>query len=314
MGSVEAGRFLIRRREGFMLGWKGEACSRTFPLGISGPPFYTRVMRVLFTSLIASSVVLIHVLDNPGCVSNGLEVAKQRAVSLLNTKEVRIDGLKLVPRSEVERALPLSRSVGWWMMNETSIKARIAENPWIKDVQISACQGTILPKFGCFQLSIEERKPRFLALVDDERWIIGEGGALIIPAKGSAPGLTDEMFSKLTPLYALASRVSSPERFQAQLQLAQTAIRVLEGAVGLTVESITFEGRGDLSVDFLSIPFPVVFAAPSVDATPAIEDQGHRLKALLVQLRDRLGDIQRIDLAFSKVGVVKFQPPQQEAN
>jgi POTRA domain, FtsQ-type len=271
-------------------------------------------MRVLFTSLIASSVVLIHVLDNPGRVSNGLEAAKQRAISFLNTKEIRIDGLKLVPRDEVERVLPLSRSVGWWMMNETSIKARIAENPWIKGVQMSACKGAILPKFGCFQLSIEERDPRFLALVDDERWIIGEDGALIIPAKGSAPGLTDERFSKLIPLYGLASRVTAPERFQAQLQLAQTAIRALEVGVGLPVESITFEGRGDLSVDFSSLPFPVVFGAPSVDALPVIEDQGQRLKALLAQLKDRLNDIQRIDLAFSKVGVVKFRPPQPEEN
>lgn len=271
-------------------------------------------MRVLFTSLIASSVVLIHILDNPGRVSHGLEVAKQRAVLFLNTKEVRIEGLRLVPRDEVERVLPLTRSVGWWMMNETSIKARIAENPWIKGVEMSACQGAIMPKFGCFQLTIEERKPRFLALVDDERWIIGEDGALIMPSKGTAPGLSDEAFGKLTPLYGLASRVTAPERFQAQLEVARTSIRVLEGAVGLPVESLTFEGRGDLTVDFVSLPFPVIFGAASGDPAPVIEDQGQRLKALLAQLKDRLGDIQRIDLAFSKVGVVKFRPAPPEEN
>ena len=271
-------------------------------------------MRVLFTSLIASSVVLIHILDNPGRISNGLEAAKQRAISFLNTKEIRIDGLKLIPRDEVERVLPLTRSVGWWMLNETSIKARIAENPWVKSVQLAACEGALLPQFGCFQLSIEERNPRFIALVDEERWIIGEDGALIIPAKGNAPGLTDDMFRALVPLYGLASRVTTPERFQAQLQLAQTAIRVLESSVELPVESITFEGRGDIAVDFANLPFPVIFGAPPVDSSPAIEDQGRRLKALLSQFKDRLPDIQRVDLAFSKVGVVKFRPPPEEEN
>lgn len=265
-------------------------------------------MRVLFTSLIASSVVLIHVLDNPGRISDGLELAKQRAISFLNTKEIRIDGLRLVPRDEVERVLPLNRSVGWWMLNETTIKARIAENPWIKSVQLSSCAGALIPKFGCFQISIEERKPRFLALVDDERWIIGEDGALIIPSKGNAPGLSDETFRALVPLYGLASRVMTPDRFQAQLQLAQTAIRVLERSVDLPVESITFEGRGDIAVDFATIPFPVIFGATAVDASPVIEDQGRRLKALLAQLKDRLPDIEKVDLAFSKVGVVKFRP------
>jgi len=273
-------------------------------------------MRVLFTSLIASSVVLIHVLDNPGRISNGLELAKKRAVALLNTKEVHVKGLHLVSQGEVERVLPLNRSVGWWLFNETSIKARVAENPWVRGVSMSSCKGEILPKFGCFNLVVEERKPRFIALVDDERWIIGEDGALIVPAKGNSPGLTDETLRALVPLYGLASRVASPERSQAQLELAQEAIRVLEPSVGLPVESITFEGKGDISVEFAKLHFPVVFGASSSssDSALVIEDQGRRLKALLDQLRDRIPEIERVDLAFSKVGVVKFKSPPPAQN
>lgn len=269
-------------------------------------------MRVLFTSLIASSVLLIHVLDNPGRISNGLEVAKQRAISFLNTKEIHIRGLMVIPRDEVERILPLNQPVGWWLLNETSIKARVAENPWVKSVELSACKGTFLPKFNCFEISIEERQPRFIALVDEERWIIGENGALIIPAKGHAPGLTDDIFRTLVPLYGLASRLTTPERFQAQLLLAQAAIQALERSVEVPVDSITFEGRGDIVVDFVNLPFPVVFGAPTVDSSPLIEDQGRRLRALLLQLKDRLPEIQRVDLAFSKVGVVKFRPALKE--
>jgi hypothetical protein len=275
--------------------------------------FYTAVMRALFTSLIASSVVLIHVLDNPGRLSNGLESAKQRAIAFLNTKEIRIEGLHAIPRAEIERSLPLTRSVGWWMLNETSIKSRVAENPWVKSVELEPCRGSWVPKFGCFTLTIEERKPRFIALVDEERWIIGADGALITPAKGDAPGMSDEMLRSLVPLYGLASRVSSPDRSQAQLELAQKAITVLERSVELPVESISFEGKGDISVDFDRLPFPVVFGSTSSDASVVIEDQGRRLKALLVQLKDRLPEIQKVDLAFSKVGVVKFKaPPAQE--
>jgi hypothetical protein len=266
-------------------------------------------MRALFTSLIASSVVLIHVLDNPGRLSNGLESAKQRAIAFLNTKEIRIDGLHAISRVEIERSLPLTRSVGWWMLNETSIKARVAENPWVKSVELVPCQGSWVPQFGCFTLTIEERKPRFIALVDEERWIIGSDGALITPAKGDAPGMSDEMLRSLVPLYGLASRVSSPDKSQAQLQMAQKAITVLERSVALPVESISFEGKGDISVDFDRLPFPVVFGSSSSESAAVIEDQGRRLKALLVQLKDKLPEIQRVDLAFSKVGVVKFKAP-----
>jgi hypothetical protein len=277
-------------------------------------------MRMLFTSLIASSVVLRHVLDDPGRISNGLDGAKQRAVTLLNTKDVRVEGLHTISRTEIDRVLPLNRSVGWWMLNETSIKARIAENPWVKGVAIRSCEGGLLPQFGCFTLTIEERKPRFIALVDEERWIIGADGSLIIPANGNAPGMTDETLRALVPLYGLASRVSTPERSQAQLDFAQQAITVLERTVELPVESITFDGRGtfegkgDISVDFVRLPFRVVFGSSSSDTSAVIEEQGRRLKALLGQLKERLSEIEKVDLAFSKVGIVKFKaaPPQEK--
>ena len=269
-------------------------------------------MRVLFTSLIASSVVLIHVLDNPGRISNGLEATKQRAVTFLNTKEVRIEGLHTLSRAVVERVLPLNRSVGWWMLNETSITARVAENPWVKEVDLTSCKGGMLPTFGCFVLSIEERRPRFIALVDDERWIIGADGSLIIPANGNAPGMTDDTLRALVPLYGLASRVATPEKSQAQLDLAQRAITALERSVELPVESISFEGKGDISVDFDKLPFPVVFGSSSSDSSAVIEDQGRRLKALLAQLKDRIQEIEKVDLAFSKVGIVKFKAPPPE--
>ena len=268
-------------------------------------------MRVLFTSLIASSVVLIHVLDNPGRISSGLGNIKQEAIRILNTKEVRIQGLKVVSRTEIERSLPLSKSVGWWMINETSIKARVAENPWVSGVEVESCPGTILPKYGCFVVTVQERRPRFLAVVDNERWIIGEDGALIVPASSPDMRLPEESLRGLVPLSGLASRVSAPERSRAQLTLAQGAISVLERSVQRSVRSISFEGKGDMSVAFDRVPFPVVFSASS-DSLAVIEDQGLRMRALLVQLKDRLGDIDKVDLAFSKVGVVKFKTPTPE--
>jgi hypothetical protein len=69
---------------------------------------------------------------------------------------------------------------------------------------------------------------------------------------------------------------------------------------------VTFEGRGAITVLFDGIPFPVTFGAPS-DSMIVLEDQGRRLKALMSQLKDRLSEIDRVDLAFSKVGVVKFR-------
>lgn len=267
-------------------------------------------MRILFTSLITACVALIQVLDNPGLVSSSLVTARARVTKLLNTKEVRISGLRLIARADIERVLPLQKSVGWWMLNSTSINARVAENPWVSKVDVESCPGTILPRFGCFVISVEERKPRFLAEVDSERWVIGDDGALIVPANATNLPLSIDEVRRLVPLYGLASRVQSPERSHAQLTLAQGAIPVLEKAVDRPVRSLTFESRGDISVTFEQVPFPVVFGAPS-DSMTVLEDQGKRFRALMGQLRDRFSEIERVDLAFSKVGVVKFHAPPE---
>ena len=47
--------------------------------------------------------------------------------------------------------------------------------------------------------------------------------------------------------------------------------------------------------------------AGSPDAPIPLAEQGERLAALLSKLKDRLGDVAKIDLAFSRVGVVKFR-------
>ena len=263
-------------------------------------------MRVLFTSLIASSVLLIHVLDNPSRFFDGWGDVKQRAVRFLNEKEVRIEGLKVLSRTEVERVLPMSKSPGWWLLNETSIEAKVVENPWIKGAKVENCSGMFFPRYSCFIVSVVERRPRFVASVDNERWIIGEDGTFIMPASGSLEGLSQQSLASLVPLHGLASRATSADRTKAQLITAQNSIDVLEKTVQVPVRAVRFEGRNDIAVMFDRIPFPVVFSAPS-DIPSTVEDQGRRFRALVLQMKDRLGEIEKVDLAFAKVGVVKFR-------
>jgi hypothetical protein len=114
----------------------------------------------------------------------------------------------------------------------------------------------------------------------------------------------------------LASRASSPDTVRSQLALASGSIGTLEREVGRSVGSLRFESRGDFSVVFDGLPFPVVFAG-SPDASISLKEQGARLAALLTKLQNRLGDVAKIDLAFSRVGIVKFraeEPPTKPAS
>jgi hypothetical protein len=57
----------------------------------------------------------------------------------------------------------------------------------------------------------------------------------------------------------------------------------------------------------------VVFSA-SREGTVSLDEQAQRFSKLVAQLNGRLAEVERIDLAFSQVGVVKFRNRRQEAS
>ena len=54
------------------------------------------------------------------------------------------------------------------------------------------------------------------------------------------------------------------------------------------------------------MPFPIVFTT-ATDSLVSLEEQAQRCAGLLTKLKDRFAEIERVDLAFTRVGVVKFR-------
>jgi hypothetical protein len=230
------------------------------------------------------------------------------ALSDLNqSKDIRIEGISLLPRSVVEKQLPLDRSVAWWLANKADIQSRLAKNPWVERVSIEGCSGAgMAQSWGCFVVLVKERRARFVASVDSESWLIAEDGTFLSPVDSDDwHGVKRFAVPGVLKVDGLASRVSSPDILRAQLAVARSASDTLENALGRRISALQFSAKGDLSVSFKGFPFPIVFNASS--DTAALNDQADRARALLPKLSARLGDIEKIDLAFSKVGVVTFK-------
>jgi hypothetical protein len=255
-----------------------------------------------------AGVVTLLALDNPEGFSRFVERASSTSQSVLNDKQVRIDGLNILSRTEVEKLLPLDRAVAWWHANGTEIQASVEKNPWVAEAKVSACPETIASRWGCFVVSVEERVPTFIASIDQAEWVIDRDGSFIVPER-------DLKVRKLNPqlisVAGLASRVKSPDLVRAQLSAASRLLPVLEKQVGRKIGGLELLGHGDFSVAFKGLSFPIVFAGGRDSAVPLTE-QGERCAQLLRHLAPRLHEVQKIDLAFSQVGVVTFIPPVQE--
>jgi hypothetical protein len=94
------------------------------------------------------------------------------------------------------------------------------------------------------------------------------------------------------------------------LSAAANLLDTIEKEVRRQVRGVEFLSHGDLSVAFTDVPFPVVFAA-GVDSAVPLAEQGKRCAELLKRLHDRFADIAKVDLAFDRVGVVKFKTPAE---
>lgn len=262
-------------------------------------------MRVLVTILITAGVVTLHAFDNPQGFARIWNRVSQTTESVLKEKEIRIEGLHTLTRMEVEKLLPIERSVAWWHANGTEVQTLLKKNPWVSEVSVTSCPDTVASQWGCFVVSVAEHVATFNASVDGAPWAIAEDGSFIVPLRDLRGR---EVRNELVRVGGLASRANSPDLVRAQLAAASKLRGILEKEVGRSIAALDFQGQGDFSVSFRDLAFPIIFAAGQDAKVPLLE-QGTRCAELLKRLRDRLGEIEKIDLAFDRVGVVTFKAP-----
>lgn len=261
------------------------------------------IMRIIYTLAAVFVVLVLHYFDNPVWFGSAVNRGAETIKSVWNDKKIRIEGLDVLSEGEIEPLLPLSKSVLWWHVNEPDIQAELMRSPWIKAVSVSSCRDSIWSRWGCFLLSVQEREPIFSAVVDETKWVVDGEGSFIVPFSDLVQRNYD---LKLVSIAGLASREYSPDLVRSQIYAAHKYMRILQGSVGKAPTSLTFLDHEDLSVEFQGVPFPVIFGLKSRDAV-SLTEQGKRCAALLKQVGHQLRDIEKIDLAFNRVGVIAFR-------
>ena len=261
-------------------------------------------MRVIITLLTTISIGALLALDNPDRFRAASGAVIDHGRRLWAEKEVRIDGLYLLSRAEIERQLPLDRPVAWWHMHATEIQSKLSQNAWVDEATVTSCPDSWASRWGCFLVRVKERRPTFIAVVDGSPWVIDRHGSFLAP-----PGeLQSRNFSgRLIAVKGIAGSRTAPDILRSQLSVASKLSETLEREVARRVVNLELLGQGDFAAEFEGVPFPIVFAAGE-DAKISLTEQGARCSALLKQLAPRFPEVEKVDLAFNRVGVVRFKP------
>lgn len=244
-------------------------------------------------------------------VTRGALLGVQNRISvLLQPKQLSIEGTSLLSDDEVLNAVPVSSTIFSWLFLRGSIEEQLQRHPLVADAVISPCSGGLLQQLRCFAIRIVERTPKYVAVIDSKPWLVGEDGGFIGIADDSHliermhdNGLAIEEMSLLTGLSVAGS---TPDHTRGRLNYVRTAVEKIGAVTNLQVQSADLKANGELRLRFEEIPVPVIFGFAEADYR-LLAVQAERLKVILSEIRERFNEIELIDLAFRRVGVVRFK-------
>lgn len=258
-------------------------------------------MRFILTSGIALICSLLWLYDKP----KRAEVFVQRVDSIVNAKEISILGLNNLSREQVEKFLLIERSTILWRLNPTEVERALKQNPFIEQAKLEPCSNW---SYSCFRLEISEKKLRYLSEIDGVLWVLADNGDFVAPLSDARDLLKlSGFFAGQEPkiLRGLSGKLSS-DLLRARARFASDAINAVEKNVNSRAEQVEIKENGELIFKFSDYGFLAIFEGGNVGIA-AIEKMALRLSSLLKELGHNVRGIERIDLAYDRIAVVKYK-------
>lgn len=270
----------------------------------------TSSMRFVYSLLAVTAVLSGYFIYKPEQFEVTKKVVAQSYEDALIRKKISIEGVNVLRSDRIQEVLPNDRSILWWNLNRSTIEALLEKNPYIQNAEVRSCS-TVLFDWGCFVVSIEERLPAYLSLYGNNAVLLGEDGATIRTV--DAQNLEDTLRRLLKPtaqppkvLVGLLTPGASTDVTEARFRYLKSSINTIEDSATLRVERAELLQNGELSVRVSGKPFAVTFDDTSRDGE-RLKDEVKRLEKLLVELRGREDQVEKVDLAFNKMAVVSFR-------
>ena len=226
--------------------------------------------------------------------------------SLIYDKRVSLSGLNRLDVEDLKEIIPSHKSVIWWLINSSEIEKKLLSNAYIQQARLSRCKGL---RWGCFEIEILERKPKFLALLGGEVWTLGDDGGFIAPIKHKSVdfGIKENFKQDLKEavlIKGLLERQYSPDILEAELARLIKVLEIVEDETKLKVQELVMQVDSDLSLKFHLYDFSVKIEFRDENLNK-IKDQAQRLRKVLSATRADIKEIAEIDLAFDKLAVVR---------
>lgn len=216
-------------------------------------------------------------------------------------------GIRVTPR-DLLALVPHSRSRLWWSQNSEAVGRALAEQPLISKARVGSCPGT---RWGCVEIAIEERTPKYLVFGNSAPWLVGGDGVFMTPLPLKRP-IEDEVFDlrERLPGIVLVRGIydgePSSDVASARMRYVSWATPQIERESALEIERVVLSPQGELGVTFVKYPYEITFSH-AANNPQLLTRESRRLLTVLKNLDPVDGQVAGIDLAFDTLAAVKYK-------
>ncbi len=257
------------------------------------------LLFISLTAIIAGSGYYV----SPETFSRTGEFLGEVSDSLLYSRELHVAGNTTLSRDRIISRLPGELSNIGWLTTPQDVEQSIKLDPMVRDVEVARCG---FFSFRCFHISVVERQPAFVTQLGQKPWLVSKDGGFLSPA----PEVADDSYPVVDGVLTTSM---SPELMKSRLAFVARAIALLEDVLGARARHVTMNNGAELSVSFRELPFPVVFNG-SKSQFDRLEIEAKRLKEILTQPGLKLHQIEEVDLAFKRLGIVRLKEEDMKEN
>ena len=249
-----------------------------------------------------------YVADSPSRSAQLNAGAYALANHLFYQRTLRIVGVNQTMAERVSALLPQQNSNLWWFSHLPSVERMIALDAHVAKVDVSICRDGWLPRLGCFSIAVTPRQAEYLVLaVTEVRLVALDGVVLESVAIKDFNSLAERIIDsgEATPRVLRGIYKDQPSSDIATARFARVvnSVKQLESQLVRRIESIEFVNSGEIEVRLDGTKFPVRF---NIDSLTSLNDQADRFSRLEREISGKLDLVEMVDMAFDKLGVVRY--------
>ena len=230
---------------------------------------------------------------------------------LLYQRSLQIVGANEALAARVRALLPEQNSNLWWLGHLRTIERLITADEHIASATVALCRDGWLPRIGCFSIEVKPRRTEFLVIAASDVRLVAADGVVL---ESVAAKDVEAEINRLVVAGTKAPRVvrgiysdqPSSDVASARFARISAAVTQLEKQLTRRIEALTFLNSSELEVRIEALRFPVRF---NLDPLTTLSDQADRFLRLEREIAGKTENIELVDMAFDKLGVVRYAQP-----